>query len=179
MLEATQKLLRERGYNGTGLNLVIKESGAPKGSLYHYFPDGKEQLASEAITMAARSVRDRLEAAFDHSQSVAEACELILLGTIKELEELDFQCGCPIATVALEVAATSDRVYHVCDQAFDGLLNLFETRLLAAGYPAERSSDIANLLLTSYEGAMLLSRGQRDTTPLRRLISMIPAILQD
>ena len=54
LIETASRLFKLRGYCGVGLNDIIAESGVPKGSLYHYFPDGKEQLATHlAITFHA------------------------------------------------------------------------------------------------------------------------------
>ena len=51
-VETTSRLMEIQGYHATGLNQIIKESGAPKGSLYYHFPGGKEELASEAVHQA-------------------------------------------------------------------------------------------------------------------------------
>ena len=57
MLEAATQLFRVQGLHATGLAEVLEKSGAPRGSLYHYFPGGKEQLAVEALRKdAAMSV---------------------------------------------------------------------------------------------------------------------------
>ncbi|NBC28744.1 MAG: TetR family transcriptional regulator, partial [Spirochaetes bacterium] len=64
-LEATARLLERQGYQSTGLNQVVRESGAPKGSLYYYFPGGKEELVADAVRHAAAPVTDRIRAAMD------------------------------------------------------------------------------------------------------------------
>jgi TetR/AcrR family transcriptional repressor of lmrAB and yxaGH operons len=60
ILQATGVLLEKQGCHATGLNEIIRESGAPKGSLYYYFPDGKDQLISEAVLEGARTVAARI-----------------------------------------------------------------------------------------------------------------------
>ena len=57
MLETTIDLLRGWGLAGAGINDIVRESGAPKGSVYHHFPGGKLQLASEALVLYAGRVR--------------------------------------------------------------------------------------------------------------------------
>ena len=60
ILETAADLFKSQGYHATGLNQIIKESGAPKGSIYHYFPGGKEELAIESIKLAVQKVKDGL-----------------------------------------------------------------------------------------------------------------------
>lgn len=49
IIRTTAKLIQEKGYVGTGLKEIIEQSGAPRGSIYYHFPDGKEQIALEAV----------------------------------------------------------------------------------------------------------------------------------
>ncbi len=176
ILETCSNLLRVQGYNGTGLNQIIKESGAPKGSLYYHFPGGKEQLAAEAIQAAAINMGGKIQAAFDNSENFAQAMEMILENGIKELEESNFQCGCPIATVALE--AQPGPVLSACQKALQGAQHMLATRLAMEGVNPEKAANLATILFAAFEGALLLSRTQRDTEPLRRLRHLLPALLK-
>ena len=56
MVEATITLMRHSGLSGAGINEIIRESGAPKGSIYHYFPGGKQQIAQEALDSYSQRV---------------------------------------------------------------------------------------------------------------------------
>ncbi|MGE0495309.1 MAG: TetR/AcrR family transcriptional regulator [Vulcanimicrobiota bacterium] len=178
MLETTTRLLRRQGFNGTGLNQIIAESNAPKGSLYYHFPGGKEQLAAEAITLASQGIGKRLQSAFDLTSSPRQALDKILEVAAQELEASDFQCGCPVATVALEVAATSEAVQTACSRAFEGAQKILSSNLVKAGYSEDEAANLANLMFTAFEGAMLLSRAHRDTQPLQRLRSTLPLLLK-
>lgn len=176
ILETCSALLRVQGYNGTGLNQIIKESGAPKGSLYYHFPGGKEQLAAEAIQAAAINMGGKIQAAFDQADSFAQAMEQILDNGVKDLEESNFQCGCPIATVALE--AQPGPVLEACQKALQGAQHMLATRMAMEGINPEKAANIATILFSAYEGALLLSRTQRDTTPLKRLKYLLPRLLE-
>ena len=177
MLEATTRLLRVQGYHGTGLNQILKESNTPKGSLYYHFPGGKEQLASEAIGAAAQMMAGRIQEAFHHATSAQEAVEMILEFSATELEETDFQCGCPIATVALEVATTDGAVRQACHHAFLGFQSVMEKNLRESGIDEQRAHELAEFMITVYEGALLLSRARREVSPLRNLRSLIPLVI--
>lgn len=177
MLETTTRLLRIQGYNGTGLNQIVKESKTPKGSLYYHFPGGKEQLASEAIDAAAQMMTGRIHEAFHHTKSAQEAVERILEVSAAELEETDFQCGCPIATVALEVSTTDGVVRQACQRAFMGVQKVLEKNLYQSGLDEQKAGDLAEFMITVYEGALLLSRARREVSPLRNLRRSIPLLL--
>ncbi len=176
MLETATRLLRVQGYNGTGLNQIIKESGTPKGSLYHHFPGGKEQLAAEAIDAGAQMMAARIQEAFDRTSNPRDAAEWILEVSASELEETDFQCGCPVATVALEVATSDSLVRQACERAFVSAQSVLEKNLRESGLSEHSASEMAEFIITVYEGALLLSRSRRETSPLRNLRRSIPML---
>src|SRR6185436_12898447 len=57
MLDAAESLLRERGLAGAGIQQVVARSGAPIGSVYHFFPGGKTQLVAEALHIHGEKAR--------------------------------------------------------------------------------------------------------------------------
>ncbi|MCA9793885.1 MAG: helix-turn-helix transcriptional regulator, partial [Candidatus Eremiobacteraeota bacterium] len=61
MIEAAARLIHKQGYHATGLAEVVDKSGAPRGSIYHYFPRGKNQLVEEAIEAACLRLVGYLE----------------------------------------------------------------------------------------------------------------------
>ena len=176
MLATTCGLLRTQGYNATGLNQILKESGAPKGSLYHHFPGGKEQLAIEALDATAKEMGRKLYLAFEETDSIQAALERLIDIGVAELEESDYQCGCPVATVALE--ATPEKIREACNQVFLGAQKLIESQLLLDGHSPEQAGALANLMFAAYEGALMLSRTQRDPQPLLKLKQTLPLVLR-
>ncbi|MDV6235623.1 TetR/AcrR family transcriptional regulator [Leptospira ellisii] len=187
LIQTTARLLQERGYHGTGLKEILKFSETPSGSLYHHFPDGKEQLTAEAISMAGERLENEIET-FAISQTDAERSNLAGLGDAlreftdhlgKELIESGFQKGCPIATVVLEVAAENDRIQKVCSDTYHKWENLVSSLLHKNGIEEKRSRSIALLLLSSIEGALVLSRAHRSLDPLETVRSELEAFLKE
>lgn len=176
MLDTTRLLLQTQGYNATGLNQILKESGAPKGSLYYHFPGGKEQLALEAIDAAAKEMGSKMYNAFDSTDNFRAAMERIIDNGSRDLEESGFECGCPLATVALE--ATPGPVLQACSAAFQGAQKILESRMIMEGFPPDKAEALATLMFSAYEGALILSRTQRDSTPLRRLKGTLDQLLR-
>ncbi|WP_064697402.1 TetR/AcrR family transcriptional regulator [Rhizobium aegyptiacum] len=100
LIHAASALLRKRGYAGVGLAEILAETGLPKGSLYHHFPGGKEQLAGEATRWAGHKIAELIDATFGEADSFA-AGSLALCRAIARLSrESGRILGCPVLSVA-------------------------------------------------------------------------------
>ncbi len=166
ILKTTCRLLDMQGYHGTGLNQIIKESGTPKGSLYYHFPEGKEGLAAEAVQRAGSAVEERIRESMAQVEDPAQAVKSFILTLAHFVRASDFQTGGPITTVALEAATTSERLNTACRDVYANWQAAFEEKLHSSGFDAERAERLATLILAALEGAIILSRTRRTTTPL-------------
>jgi AcrR family transcriptional regulator len=175
MIAAAATLLRRQGYQGTGLNQILAEAGAPKGSMYFHFPGGKEQLGAEAIAASGEYVDRALQAhdAGDARRSLEHYLDDVALG----LERSGFLDGCPIATTALEVAAPSDLLGDACAAALDGLVDRVTGWLVADGLAADEAAERAFLVYAAIEGALVFAKAHRSSEPLRRLRRRLPSLL--
>ena len=168
LLATTADLMHRQGYSSTGLNQIIEESGAPKGSLYFHFPGGKEQLVTEALEISSASLTELLERVLRSAPTTQLALDGIIAYFGGALETSSYTKGCPIATVALEQAATSDALYRVCSAAYHRWQALIAERLHEDGHSAKRADELAAFVLATIEGALMLCRAHRSTEPLRR-----------
>ncbi|MBB5079052.1 TetR/AcrR family transcriptional regulator [Nonomuraea endophytica] len=174
LLDATQGLVEAAGYFGAGLNQVIAVSGAPRGSLYFHFPGGKDQLVAESVRRAGREIGEAMERLADTAPTVADFAEGMLRHLGERLEESGWSKGCPVATVALETAATSDPLQQVCSQVYRSWEDALRARL--EGRPD--ADDVAVTVLALVEGALLLARTHRDLEPLNRVSRQIAVLLR-
>jgi TetR/AcrR family transcriptional repressor of lmrAB and yxaGH operons len=165
-LATTSRLLRRQGYAATGLNEIVAASGAPRGSLYFHFPGGKEELAVTAMQGAGARLAGAIEAVLGSSEDVGEALARLVDGLAAGLVDSGYANGCPIATVALEAAGTSEPIRDAAAGAFDSWLDALRRRLRAAGLDSEDAARRAVLVLAAIEGALILARAQRDPAPL-------------
>ena len=163
IIVSTARLLSQRGFHGTGLNQIVAAADAPKGSMYHYFPGGKEQLVTEAIIATGEYVTSKISSA-DTARGVAEA---LVDRVIALLERSEFADGCPIAATTLDIGPASAAVADACARVFDEWEQLLIARLVAEGVSADAAAEAATLIVASVEGALILSRARRDTAPLR------------
>lgn len=177
VLAAARELFTRQGYHATGINQVLAEARAPKGSLYFHFPGGKEQLAVEAVAMGANELGQVIDAVIEHSPDPPAAVRTVAALLAARLEGSDFVEGCPIATVALDASAASTPVREACRDGYGRWLASITRDLVREGVPAGSASDLALLALSALEGALLLARAQRDTGPLRRVADRVAALI--
>ena len=119
ILDATVRLLRRQGYTATGIKQIVAEADAPLGSIYHYFPGGKEQIGAEALVRAGERTRRTIAQAADLPDLPAVINNFFVYNA-ERLRDSDYAQGCPIATVALETASDNERIRKVCEDAFHG-----------------------------------------------------------
>lgn len=175
IVDATATLLQRQGYHATGLNQIIKESGAPKGSLYFHFPGGKEEIARAALEAAGCSWRDRLQLVIDAAPTPGDAILFACRALADELEQSGFENGCPIATVALEASSQSDIVRDTCAASYRTWEQTIAAQLVASGIDETAAESTATLVLSAVEGAMLLARVYRSTEPIDRVGAQLKA----
>ena len=177
LVASTVELLRRQGAYGTGLHDVLDHSGAPRGSLYFHFPGGKEELVREALQEAADVVDRALEKSLDRHRNVAEAMADFLTRYGHRLEESNFTGGCPVAAVALDVAAEGDRLRTACDWALSGWVSILAERLREEGRDPDEAEALALTALSALEGALILSRARRSADPLHAVAGQLHRLL--
>ncbi|BAT61589.1 putative HTH-type transcriptional regulator YxaF [Variibacter gotjawalensis] len=160
------KLFSRRGYHGTALNDILDASGAPRGSLYFHFPNGKEEIGTEAATLAGGAVRAMIADAAANSRDAAGFLTRIVRTMGANLEASGFTEGCPLATVALETAAESESLGAAARAAFKSWEKEIDDGL--ARYDVAASAALATMVLNQIEGALMLARTHRDLEPMRR-----------
>jgi AcrR family transcriptional regulator len=166
ILETTAELFRRYGYNGTGLKQIVAEANAPFGSVYHFFPGGKQNLGEEVIQRSGRMYQELVEAVFDAAPDVVTGTSDCFQGAAQTLLETDYADACPIATVALEVASTNEELRKATADVFERWIAAGTERFVEAGIPPKKARELMISMLCLLEGAFVLSRAMRSTDPL-------------
>lgn len=177
IIETTCTLLESQGYHATGLNQILQESSAPKGSLYYYFPEGKEELAEEAISRTAERVENNIRAELAIYENHVEAISSFIRTIASYVEKSEFKAGGPLTTLALESANTSERLTKACDRAYSSWCRAFSDILEQNGYSGARASSLAHVIISVIEGATVLSRTERSTQPIEDAAEEIARLL--
>ena len=165
---AAIKLFRQQGYHGTALHDILAAGGAPRGSLYFHFPGGKEEIGENALTVAGEAVRQGIERAAEASESVETFLTHVARAMAADLEKSDYQEGCPIATTALETSAQSEVLGEATASAFRKWETEISRGLERFGMTSDEADQLATMVLSQLEGALLLARTYRSLEPIER-----------
>ncbi|MFD3680464.1 TetR/AcrR family transcriptional regulator [Streptomyces sp. NPDC058613] len=164
---AATLLFRRYGYSATGLKRIAVEADAPFGSIYHFFPGGKQQLAEDMIRVSGteygRMVLALLDSVPDPLESLVRAFE----AAADDLAEADYADACPIGTVALEVASSNEVLRTATAEVFEEWVGT-TTQWFGRWVTEPRTAQsLAYSMIMMLEGAFMLSRAARDPEPLR------------
>jgi len=167
LIETAAYLFHRRGYAGVGINEILKLAKAPKGVLYHHFPGGKPELGVAAVVLSAEIFDDQIRAAAEEAKDASEF--IVALGelTADDLMRTNFEAGCPLATIALETAPNEASLTAACRAGFEKWIATTADELSGFGLKDARS--LAELVLTSLEGALAIARTQRDVGVVLRM----------
>ena len=178
ILATTSNLLERQGYHATGLNQIVKESGTPRGSLYYYFPDGKEQLATEAVTQRMDVMATWTRRFLGEIDDPIEAIHAMIMEMSRQSAQNGCGAGAPIAAVALEASNTSERIRKACANGYQGLQDVIAAKLVMGGFSAEKANSLATTINAAIEGAMILSRTTQDASILVNVANDMKTLVQ-
>ncbi len=166
LVRSAVRLFRRQGYAATGIQQILVLSGAPKGSLYHYFPGGKEAIGKAAVELAGEMVAETLKRLAAKHRSPSAFMVAYCRQYADWMEESDFQSGCPIATTLLETAPTSEPITAAGLAAVESWIEIIATVFKRSGIEARIANQRAELAIAAVEGALILSRVTRSSKPI-------------
>ncbi|WP_434056754.1 TetR/AcrR family transcriptional regulator [Amycolatopsis ponsaeliensis] len=163
IMAAGAELFRRNGYTGTGLKQIVTEANAPFGSLYHFFPGGKEQLGQEVIRTSGLAYIQLFDLFIAPAPDLVSGIEAFFAAGIATLQATDYVEGCPIATVALEVASTNEPLREATADVFTAWIEAGTEKFAKFGLSQEAARTLTISVVNSLEGAFVLCRALRDT----------------
>ena len=166
IVQRSAELFRRQGFAGTGVKQIVAEASAPFGSLYHFFPGGKEQLGEQVIRSSGALYGQLIDEFFKPGADPVAATRAFFAAAAVSVRESGYADACPIATVALEVSSTSEPMRQACADVFNGWVDGAAARLVECGLPRKRSRALAFEIVTGLEGAFVLARALRSTEPI-------------
>lgn len=178
IVDTASRLFFTQGYHATGLNQIIKDSESPKGSLYYYFPHGKEELALTCINRTSEIVASRLRLYMESGDTPALAVQNFILSMAREAEDASFEGLVPFSFwVAAETSCVSNELRTACQCVFKDWQDVIAQRLMKEGMKEEAAVGKAVVAVSLFEGALLLALTCRNVQPLVAAAESIPAIL--
>lgn len=164
MIRSAAILFRERGVEGTAFADVLEHSAAPRGSVYHHFPGGKQQIAEEATRWAGGVMGAGIAGALREDDPLAALDDFVGLWR-GVLEESDFAAGCPIVAAALE-GDRSPGAREAAAETFAEWRRLLADAFAKAGLSTAEAGSMATLFIAAIEGAIVLARAEKSIEPL-------------
>ena len=159
LIDIAATLFRRQGYAATGLNQILDEAGVKPGSLYHHFPQGKQQLAAAVVDHTGAAIEQLLRRFLAGDLPVADIVDRWIDLLVDGLTA-DRRDGCPIEPIATESVNASQVVREASARAFSGWCKAIEERLHAEGWPTDRSGKRCR-------GGYFTDRGSADPVPHR------------
>jgi AcrR family transcriptional regulator len=179
IVQASAELFRRQGYSATGVKQIVEAARAPFGSLYHFFPGGKEQLGAEAIRLSGALYELLIPAVIDPAPDPVSGVRAFFSGAAEHLRETDYEDACPIATVALEVSSSSETMRRACADVFESWIVQGAARHTRAGLSRETARELTIGMLAALEGAFVLARALRSTEPLEVAGELVARSVQE
>ncbi|HEX4296746.1 MAG TPA: TetR/AcrR family transcriptional regulator [Devosia sp.] len=175
MIESAAGLIGSRGLNAASFSEVLAVSGAPRGSIYHHFPEGKDQLAAEAVRWTSARVL-AFQAAY--AGTTPEGVLDRFVGMWRHTVEVSHgEAGCVVAGVAIDTVSSVPGLIELVRETFREWVALLARQLEATGVAPERAGAIATMAVAAMEGALILCRAEGGTAPLERVAAELKRLL--
>lgn len=174
MIEATQRLVASHGSHGTSFSDILTTSGSPRGSLYHHFPGGKEQLVDLAVQATGDRAKASIEALRGLTATEVAAGFLDMWRTL--LVHTSFTVGCAVAGITVD--ADSPELVERGGRIFRDWADLLAELLTIGGIPPARAASLATLLVAGSEGAVIVARAQQDLAPFELVAAELQATVR-
>ena len=176
MLVSAAEVLRERGAAGVTIDEVLARSGAPRGSVYHHFPEGRSQILREALDFAGYEMSASLDEAAKESTTV-------LLRRFVQLWEnalltSDYTAGCPVLAAAVGSGEDEQQLTSVAAEIFSRWREAAKESYLRDGFEAGDASALADTTLAAMEGAVVLCRSVRSLQPLHDVAAQLEFLIK-
>jgi AcrR family transcriptional regulator len=184
MVFSAAQLIRRDGVSATGLRDVVEHAEAPRGSLQHYFPGGKEQLVNEAVDWAGRYAAGRIArfVAGMRRPTPGRLFAAMVEQWTDDLAGSDFRAGCPVAAATVDCADSVESTRTAVSAAFSAWRAPIAAALREMGVPARKTAAVATLMVSALEGAILIARAEHHLAALhtvaRELGPMLDALAE-
>lgn len=176
-IDTASSLFANQGYHATGISEILKKSNAPKGSLYYYFPQGKEQLAQEALQKTAEKISKEILDVLAKASTPLEGLQQHLIYIAQKIEKDLFQPNVSISLIALETFSSNEIIRLECERTFQQIQNIYKNSFLKMDLQEEYADFLAMTMVMLTEGAITLSLTKKNTQPLHQLANNLPLLI--
>ncbi len=179
IIEIATKLFQQKGYIGVGLNEILKACNISKGSLYHHFPNGKEELLIACLQELNVTITQDIEAIFERYPNTKDATTAMIDQLIVHFETEGTIVGYTFSSIVSEMASLSEPVRNACSSLYKKMEQIYSSKLVADGFSREVAESIALAMVATVEGGMMLCLTQKSSHPLTTISQVLPNLLQE
>jgi len=176
MVRSAASLIRTRGVSATSFSDVVADSGAPRGSIYYHFPNGKEELAEDAIRWTSERVLAHQRTCRATTPAGVLDCFIDMWRQV--VVASGGAAGCVVAGVTIDTVAADKAMIEVVRATFRSWVELLAAQLAAAGLPARRASRVALSTVAGMEGTLILCRAEGNSAPLETVASELKRLVE-
>jgi AcrR family transcriptional regulator len=166
IVRTASRLMQRQGYEGTGIKQISREAGATLGSVYHFFPGGKQELAAAAVRLGDEEFTELLRATLDAEPEPEKALPALAAFLARGLRDSDWLDGCPVTSTVVGTASGAPGIQQAAAEAFARWRSVVAESLVAAGFAAPDAADLSHTVIATLEGAELASQVARSEAPL-------------
>ncbi|MEU2268731.1 TetR/AcrR family transcriptional regulator [Streptomyces olindensis] len=159
-------LMQRQGYEGTGIKQISREAGATLGSVYHFFPGGKQELGTAAVRLGDEDFTELLRETLDAEPDPAKALLALTASLAEGLRDSDWLDGCPVTSAVVGTATSAPAIQQAAAEAFARWRGVVAAKLVTAGFADTDAEELAHTVIATLGGAELAAQVARSATPL-------------
>jgi AcrR family transcriptional regulator len=176
MLLSAIEVMRERGAAGVTIDEVLSRSGAPRGSVYYHFPEGRTQILAEALHYAGEAITSEIDGNVDNGGMYLVRKFVGFWGQL--LADSDFTAGCPVVAAAIGPADDERQLPAVAGEIFSRWRAALTRAFVADGFDASDAASLAVMTVASLEGAVVLCRCTHSIEPLHDVAQQVEFLVK-
>ncbi|MCQ6279323.1 TetR/AcrR family transcriptional regulator [Bacillus sp. EB600] len=179
IIDNATTLFQKKGYKGVGLNEILKVCKITKGSLYHHFPNGKEELLIACLRLMNETIKTKMAGIFHKYPSTQTATVATIELMLDDFERDGMITGYTFSSIVYEMASLSEPVRNACADSFSKIQMIVSNKLVEDGFSKESADSIALMVTASIEGGILLCLAQKSSDPLKIVSKGLPNLLKE
>lgn len=179
IIEKSTELFQQKGYKNVGLSEILKKCEISKGSLYHHFPNGKEELLITCLENLSESIINNIENVFSEFSSTKEATKAEIERLIEDFEKEKIVKGYTFSSIVSEMSSFSDSVREVCNNFCKRIHNIYFKKLMEDGLSHDEAYSISLIITTSIEGTLMRCQTEKSSNPLKTIANTLPNLLKE
>jgi TetR/AcrR family transcriptional regulator, lmrAB and yxaGH operons repressor len=179
IIDVSTTLFQQKGYIGVGLNEILKACNISKGSLYHHFPNGKEELLIACLQSMSELITTDIEDIFNGYQTTQEATQAMIEKLIANYDREGTIAGYTFTSIVSEMASLSEPVRNACSYLYIKMQGIYSDKLAADGLSKETADSIALMMTASIEGGIMLCLTQKTSHPLNVILQLLPTLMKE